>query len=221
MPTQGGNIRYRLSQWHSAKTKSPVQSFTIFAILTLVFIGCHRTDFDADQTSVCPEPEGNLVVVDYTLNCLYVGDQPDTGCPDAAPNIYLFEDTFICSERSGANNNYLRAVIDVFLNVDAGGLDMMLTDMSVPFSDLTSTVDGGNGADGATTSDPTTGAEPDIDPAQPVSTDNESDGNGGDDGDEDVVSCDLANNGVCNEPIDCEPGTDVADCNEQPPNDGD
>ena len=113
------------------------------SLLMVLCLACHRTEFDADQTTVCPAPEGNLVILEYTLNCLYVGDQPDTGCPESAPYDYVFRDTFICSERTRASETFLQAVIDRFLDIDAAIVDAFISDMAVPFSDLTSMVDGG------------------------------------------------------------------------------
>ena len=169
----------------------------ILSLLVSVFLSaCHRTDFDADQTTVCPEPEGSVVVLDYTVNCLYVGDQPETGCSELIPHDYFYADTFICSERSGASNDYLQAVIDQFLDIDASVVDATVSDMSVPFSDLTSTVDQGvdDGAQPPTqTNDSTT---PSMDPVAQSNDD----------------SCETSNDGVCDEPERCTLGTDTTDC---------
>ena len=178
----------------------------ILSLIVAVFLSaCHRTDFDADQTTVCPEPEGSLVVLDYTVNCLYVGNQPETGCSELIPHDYFYADTFICSERSGASNNYLQAVIDQFLDIDASVVDAAVSDMSVPFSDLTSTVDQGvdDGAQPPTEDDgaqPPTQTENDPTPsADPVDQSNDD-------------SCESANDGVCDEPERCTLGTDTTDC---------
>ena len=144
----------------------------IVSLIVSVFLSaCHRTDFNADQTTVCPEPEGSLVVLDYTVNCLYVGDQPETGCSARTPHDYFYADTFICSERSGARNAYLQAVIDQFLDIDASVVDAAVSDMSVPFSDLTSTVDEGvdDGASPPTQTDNDT-TQTDNDPTQSTDT---------------------------------------------------
>ena len=185
-----GTIRPRHTLPH--RTYLPV-----LACIILVIVGCHRTDFDADQTTICPEPEGSLVVLEYTINCLYVGDQPETGCPEIAPNDYLFADTFICSERSGATNAFLQDVIDSYLDIDANIIDASVSDTSVPFSDLTSTVDGGTGDDAR---------EPTMDDAAPATTDDTPPANNMDE-------CESANDGVCDEPDLCAVGTDADDCN--------
>lgn len=106
-------------------------------LFTSVLLGCHRSEFGSDQGTSCPEPDGSLIVLDYTLNCLYVGDTPETGCPPTLPNDYFYRETFICSERSGAQNQYLTQLVDLLLDVDASipsdmaaaqdsGLDMTL-----------------------------------------------------------------------------------------------
>ena len=177
--------------------QSRVHSSLFLSLFLLIFLsGCHRTDFDADQTTVCPEPEGSLVVLDYTINCLYVADQPETGCTEPTPHDYFYADTFICSERNGASNAFLQALIDQFLDVDARLVDAAASDMSVPFSDLTSTVD--DGVDD--------GSQPPMQADDDQTTDTDTVEQRNND------TCETANDGVCDEPERCAPATDTTDC---------
>ena len=97
----------------------------------LTLVGCHRSEFAANLTTQCPEPDGTLVVFDYTLNCLYVGDTPEQGCPEALPNNYFYRDTYICSERAGATTGYLQAIIDTYLDIDAAIQETQQSDAGI------------------------------------------------------------------------------------------
>ena len=112
-----------MSRTHISRAQSDQMRLNRFWSLCLVVIalgyGCHRSEFSTGLTTKCPEPEGSLVVLDYTLNCIYVGDTPETGCPEALPHDYLYRDTYICSERANATSGFLQAIIDTYLDVDA------------------------------------------------------------------------------------------------------
>ena len=43
-------------------------SLFVSLFVSMVLSACHRTDFDADQTTVCPEPEGSLLVAQHTVH---------------------------------------------------------------------------------------------------------------------------------------------------------
>ena len=110
--------RYRIRSWKTSKSASRVFWTLCLTIFSLAY-GCHRSEFSRDLTTQCPEPKGALVVLDYTLNGVYVGDTPEGGCPDSLPHDYLYMDTYICSERADATTGFLQTVIDTYLDVDA------------------------------------------------------------------------------------------------------
>ena len=107
----------------SAQSPTPLKSSLVRCLICLAvctgLFGCHRSEFGGDQSTSCPPPEGNIIVLDYTLNCLYVGDTPEAGCPEDMPNDYFYRETYICSERTGSDNVYLDQLIDLLLDVDA------------------------------------------------------------------------------------------------------
>ena len=80
----------------------------------MLVTGCHRSPFGADQTP-CPGEGAEVLVLDYTLNCLYPNEVPEDGCPSIAPNEYTVNDIYICSERSGAQEPYLRLLLNEVL----------------------------------------------------------------------------------------------------------
>lgn len=147
-------------------------------LLCSILLSCHRSEFGADQGTACPEPDGSLIVLDYTLNCLYVGDTPEAGCPDALPNAYFYRETYICSERSGAQSQYLNQLVDRLLDVDASvPPDMAAVEDSSRDLSLTSdpsttlTADGGS-ADALTDPEPQPEPEPESESEpQPESAD--------------------------------------------------
>ena len=106
----------------------------LWVMVLCILVGCHRSEFSSDLTTKCPEPNGALVVLDYTLNCLYVADTPIQGCPDALPNDYQYRGTYICSERSGASASFLQAGIDTYQDIDAAVIYSPTQDASVTSS---------------------------------------------------------------------------------------
>jgi hypothetical protein len=131
-PTEG---TLRLKEFSSLRLSRSL----ITVVLCASFLGCHRSEFGEAQSTTCPEPEGALVVLDYTINCLYVGDTPEMGCPEAFPNSYFYRETYICSERTGAQNAYLNQLVDLLLDVDAAiPLDLSATGDAASDASLTS-----------------------------------------------------------------------------------
>ncbi|MGB0646129.1 MAG: hypothetical protein ACPGQS_03080 [Bradymonadia bacterium] len=109
-----------ISRQQSKGKKRTTMSFKLCltVLFVMLIIGCHRSPFGSDQTP-CPGEDGEALVLDYTLNCLYSEGVPEDGCPPFIPNEYTVSSIQICSERSGAQEPYLRRLINEFLDIDA------------------------------------------------------------------------------------------------------
>ena len=83
-------------------------------LFVMLVTGCHRSPFGADQT---PVGEGAVLVLDYTLNCLYPNEVPEDGCPSIAPNEYTVNN--ISAAKEAAHETYLRLLLNEVLDIDA------------------------------------------------------------------------------------------------------